>query len=79
MFESAEVGSSVSKAEFEEKVPALRVDLLKEHLGRDTSDLDDAAALRVYRQVAFANVDRRAAWQPLEGMAYAVDPHDYGL
>ncbi len=62
-----------------ETVRALRVQLLEEHLGRDTKSLDDRAALRLYRELAFGNVDRRAFWKPLEGMVYAIDPHQYGV
>jgi phosphatidylserine/phosphatidylglycerophosphate/cardiolipin synthase-like enzyme len=59
-------------------VRALRVELLHEHLGRDTAQLDARAALRLYRDLARANQDRRRARQPLEGLAYAIDPRDYG-
>ena len=59
-------------------VRALRVELLREHLGRDTSDLDDREALRRFRETALANRDRRTCWEPLEGLAYAVEPRDYG-
>ncbi len=60
-------------------VRALRVELLREHLGRDTSDLDDREALRRFRETALANRDRRTCWEPLEGLAYAVEPRDYGV
>jgi phosphatidylserine/phosphatidylglycerophosphate/cardiolipin synthase-like enzyme len=59
-------------------VRALREELLREHLGRDTSALDDRGALRLFAQIARANADRRAFWQPLEGLAYALDPAQYG-
>jgi phosphatidylserine/phosphatidylglycerophosphate/cardiolipin synthase-like enzyme len=61
-----------------ETTRALRIELLREHLGRDTSDLDGAAALRLFHDVARANGDRRAFWQDLEGLAYRVDPVEYG-
>jgi phosphatidylserine/phosphatidylglycerophosphate/cardiolipin synthase-like enzyme len=61
-----------------ETVRALRCELLREHLGRDTDELDAVRALRLYREIARANDDRRAFWQPVEGLAYAVDPADYG-
>jgi phosphatidylserine/phosphatidylglycerophosphate/cardiolipin synthase-like enzyme len=57
---------------------ALRAELLGEHLGRDLSGLDDRAALRLFREVALANCDRRTCWEPLAGLAYAVDPRHYG-
>lgn len=60
-------------------VKALRVELLAEHLGLDTADLDDRQALALYREVAQANTARRAAgeteWQ---GNAFALDPARYG-
>ncbi len=61
-----------------ETVRALRVELLHEHLGRDSSALDDRAALRLYRETALSNRDRRTCWEPLQGLAYAVDPAQYG-
>jgi cardiolipin synthase len=59
-------------------VHALRVELLREHLARDTSGLDPSEALRLYAAIARANAERRAARQPLEGLAYALDPKKYG-
>ena len=59
-------------------VRALRQELLQEHLGRDTSGLDDRVALRLYREIALRNRDRRARREPLEGLAYALEPRDYG-
>jgi phosphatidylserine/phosphatidylglycerophosphate/cardiolipin synthase-like enzyme len=57
---------------------ALRVELLREHTGRDTSGLDDRAALRWFREAALGNRDRRTQREPLEGLTYALDPGDYG-
>jgi phosphatidylserine/phosphatidylglycerophosphate/cardiolipin synthase-like enzyme len=57
---------------------ALRAELLNEHLGADTSDLDDRSALRLYRETALRNCDRRARREPTRGLAYAIDPRDYG-
>jgi len=60
-------------------VRALRCELLAEHLGRATADLDDGAALRLFRRVARENRQRRdagdAAWQ---GLAFSLDPASYG-
>ncbi len=60
-------------------VRALRCELLAEHLGHATGDLDDAAALRLYRRVARENRQKRdagdAAWQ---GLAFSLDPASYG-
>jgi hypothetical protein len=53
--------------------------LLTEHLGRDTSDIDDRAALCLYREIARENRRRRDAsdanWQ---GLAFSLDPARYG-
>ena len=59
-------------------VKALRVELLREHLGRDTSRLGAAEALRLYHRQARANDDRKAFWRPLDGLAYALEPRSYG-
>jgi cardiolipin synthase A/B len=60
-------------------VRALRCQLLAEHLDQDTTDLEDRAALRLYRQVAGRNrlgMDRADfVWQ---GLAFALSPADYG-
>jgi cardiolipin synthase A/B len=60
-------------------VRALRCELLAEHLDRPTGELDDRAALRLYRQVARDNRRRRDAgdfgWQ---GNVYSLDPATYG-
>lgn len=59
-------------------VHALRVELFREHLGVDTSDLDDKAALQLFRQIATANRARHADgdhdWQ---GLAFRLDPATY--
>jgi len=62
-----------------ESVRALRQELLLEHLGLDTREQDDRAALRAFHQIARSNADRRADREPLAGLAYAVDPVDYGV
>jgi phosphatidylserine/phosphatidylglycerophosphate/cardiolipin synthase-like enzyme len=62
-----------------ESVRALRRELLLEHLGVDTGAQDDRAALRAFHEVARSNAARRAAREPLVGLAYAVDPETYGL
>ena len=36
------------------------------------------AALRLYREVARKNAARRAAGEPLDGLAFALDPATYG-
>jgi phosphatidylserine/phosphatidylglycerophosphate/cardiolipin synthase-like enzyme len=62
-----------------ESVRALRQELLLEHLGLDTSDLDDREALRAFHRVARSNADRRVGRKKLAALAYAVDPQDYGV
>ncbi len=59
-------------------VRALRRDLLLEHLGVDTGDLDASAALDRFRDVATANQGRLARGEPLAGLAVAIDPARYG-
>lgn len=61
-------------------VRAMRVALFHEHLGTDTSRLDDVAALALFRHVAHDNRRRYerqdASWQ---GLAIALDVATYGL
>jgi phosphatidylserine/phosphatidylglycerophosphate/cardiolipin synthase-like enzyme len=60
-------------------VRALRRELLAEHLGRDTADLDDREALAEFRRIARANRRRREAGDPeWEGLAFSQDPETYG-
>ncbi len=60
-------------------VHTLRCELFAEHLGLDTTHLDDVAALGLYRQVAHGNRQKRDAgdldWQ---GLAFSLDPATYG-
>ena len=56
----------------------LRRALLQEHLSADTAELDDRAALRLYRDVAQANRTRRTAGGQLSGLACALDADAYG-
>ena len=57
---------------------ALRCELLQEHLGSDTSELDDVAALGLMRERARQNQSRRERGERLEGLAFAIDPAKYG-
>ena len=61
-----------------ERVRELRCELLAEHLGLDTTALDDVAALRRFHDRARKNRDRRARGERLEALAYALDPALYG-
>jgi phosphatidylserine/phosphatidylglycerophosphate/cardiolipin synthase-like enzyme len=60
-------------------VHEVRCTLLTEHLGVDTTRLDDRAALRLYRSVARENArkaeSRSFDWQ---GLAFALSPDAYG-
>jgi cardiolipin synthase A/B len=62
----------------EDFVRALRVELLQEHLGIDTSRMEDRDALRLYREAARANAQARHRDETLNGMAFALDPASYG-
>jgi cardiolipin synthase A/B len=59
-------------------VHALRCELLHEHLGHDTSGLDDRDAFRLFRSIARENRRKfdagNHAWQ---GLAFALDPAAY--
>ncbi|MBW2292768.1 MAG: phosphatidylserine/phosphatidylglycerophosphate/cardiolipin synthase family protein [Deltaproteobacteria bacterium] len=60
-----------------EIVRKLRCDLLLEHLGEDTSPLDDRQAFARYCEVALRNRERREAGQPMEGQIFAMDPENW--
>jgi cardiolipin synthase len=72
-------GDSELNASFwhEETVRALRVSLLAEHLGENTSHLGDRDAMARYREVARANHPRWLAGERLSGLAIALDPAAY--
>ena len=58
---------------------ATRCELLMEHLGVDTSGLDDREALALYRKVAAENRGKREAGQnDWQGLAFQLDPATYG-
>ena len=59
-------------------VRELRCDLLAEHLGEETTQLDDVAALRLYGQIARANSASKAAHGDWRSAAFAQDPATYG-
>jgi len=61
-----------------ETVRELRCELLREHLGSDTSGQGDVAALGLMREQARKNQLRRERGEPLEGLAFAIDPTKYG-
>ena len=63
-----------------EEALALRCELFQEHLGQDTSHMDDRAALQFFRKIAQENRRRlnsdNHVWQ---GLAFAIEPSIYGL
>jgi phosphatidylserine/phosphatidylglycerophosphate/cardiolipin synthase-like enzyme len=60
-------------------VRAMRVALFREHLGTDTSELDDVDALRLFRHVALDNRARHERNDPgWQGMAFSLDVTTYG-
>ncbi|WP_158905993.1 phosphatidylserine/phosphatidylglycerophosphate/cardiolipin synthase family protein [Burkholderia sp. L27(2015)] len=60
-------------------VQALRCQLLREHLGQDTQQLDDLSAMQLYQRIARENAARWEAsdfeWQ---GLACSLNPATYG-
>jgi len=59
-------------------VHAFRSELLQEHLGQDTSELDDREALRLFRKIASENRSKLEAGDPAWlGLAYAASPSIY--
>ncbi len=76
MFGNAELNAAIFSSDV---VRGLRVELFKEHLALDTSELDDVRALRQFKQIARANQARFLrgdhVWQ---GLAVALDIATYG-
>lgn len=60
-------------------VKALRCDLFREHLGIDTSDLNDVEAFRRFHERARDNAWRKLANAPRECLAYQINASVYGL
>jgi phosphatidylserine/phosphatidylglycerophosphate/cardiolipin synthase-like enzyme len=61
-----------------DSVRALRSELFREHLHRDTSGLDDRAALRLFHTVARENRRRLDAGDhAFQGLAFTLDPALY--
>jgi phosphatidylserine/phosphatidylglycerophosphate/cardiolipin synthase-like enzyme len=75
-FCDTELNAAIWDAEF---VRALRVALLKEHLGVDTAGLGDRDALAHFRDIARANADARRASKAMQGLAFALDPATYAM
>ena len=58
-------------------VRALRCSLLEEHLGLDTSALDDVSALELFARIARENAGLRRAGEAQRGLALSLDPTTY--
>ncbi len=76
MFGNSEMNAAIYSPE---AVRSFRVALFEEHLELDTSGLDDLTALRRFRQISKANLERILAgnhdWQ---GLAFSLDISTYG-
>jgi cardiolipin synthase A/B len=76
MFGNSELNAAIDAPD---SVRGFRIALLEEHLGWDTSSLDDVAALRLFRDVARANREKLLGgdhdWQ---GLAVALEISSYG-
>ncbi len=60
-------------------VRAMRVELFEEHLAVDTSEIDDMAALRLFRRIAGENRSRHEQGDPnWQGLALSLNPATYG-
>jgi cardiolipin synthase A/B len=77
MFGNAELNAVIVS---NQTVKAFRVALLKEHLGLDTSNLDDVTALRTFKKIAHANQEKflndNHDWQ---GLVFALEISSYGI
>lgn len=56
----------------------LRAELFAEHLGTDTAHLPLRAAMKDFHAIACANAETRKRGERLQGLAYALDPAQYG-
>jgi cardiolipin synthase A/B len=76
MFGNAELNATIFSADV---VQGFRIELFKEHLALDTSELDEVAALHLFKRIADANqvclLRGDYAWQ---GLAVALDIATYG-
>jgi phosphatidylserine/phosphatidylglycerophosphate/cardiolipin synthase-like enzyme len=74
-------GNSELNAAFRDPdtVRAMRVELFQEHLGVDTSALDDTGALRLFRRIASQNRQRHQTSDPSwQGLAFSLTTETYG-
>ena len=61
-----------------EQARDLRRRLFENALGSETNMTDEVADFDRFGRIARENLDRRTLWEPLEGLAYALDPAQYG-
>src|SRR5262249_18574888 len=77
LFGNGELNASIGS---HDTVQPFRRELFQEHLGQDTSLMDDRTALRYFRRVALENRERFDAGDPAwQGLAFALHPARYGL
>jgi phosphatidylserine/phosphatidylglycerophosphate/cardiolipin synthase-like enzyme len=60
-------------------VRALRVDLLREHLGVDTTGLGTRDAMQRYREIAAENAQLKRRGEAMTALAHKIDPATYGM
>jgi phosphatidylserine/phosphatidylglycerophosphate/cardiolipin synthase-like enzyme len=62
-----------------ETVRALRVELLQEHLGIDTTRLAAREAMQSYREIAAENAQLKQRGEAMTALAHEIDPATYGM
>ena len=62
-----------------ETVRALRVELLQEHLGIDTTRLAAREAMQSYREIAAENAQVKQRGEAMTALAHEIDPAIYGM
>ena len=75
-FCDTELNAAIWDADF---VHALRVALLKEHLGLDTGTMTARDALQRFRDIARLNAGARCAGKAMRSLAFALDPATYAM
>ncbi|HWD49152.1 MAG TPA: phosphatidylserine/phosphatidylglycerophosphate/cardiolipin synthase family protein [Rhizomicrobium sp.] len=59
-------------------VTNLRDDLFSEHIASDTAGMSARDAMAHYRKIACANASKRENGEAMTGLAFALDPREYG-
>lgn len=76
LFGNSEINAAISSPDF---VRGLRSELFREHLNKETAQLDDLSAFKLFKAIANGNRSRHehanADWQ---GLAFALDITSYG-